>query len=59
MWQLLSDVRARRGTTVIVALHNQTLSEHTDRRLELVDGRLVSPEPAASEQTRPSMPCPL
>ena len=59
VWQLLSDVRARRGTTVIVASHDQTLSEHADRRLQLVDGRLVSSGPAASEQTRPSMPCPL
>ena len=39
MWELLSEVRARRGTTVIVASHDPSLTEHADRTLHLVDGR--------------------
>lgn len=41
VWRLLSDIRDRRGTTVIIASHDATLSEHVDRSLQLVDGRLV------------------
>ncbi len=41
VWELLGDVRSRRGTTVIVASHDPSLTEHADRTLELVDGRLV------------------
>lgn len=41
IWGLLSVVRSRLGTTVIVASHDPTLAEHTDRSLRLVDGRLV------------------
>jgi putative ABC transport system ATP-binding protein len=43
VWELLADVRARRGTTVIVASHDATLAEHTDRTLRLRDGRMVQP----------------
>ncbi|HWD74545.1 MAG TPA: ABC transporter ATP-binding protein [Solirubrobacteraceae bacterium] len=43
VWRLLSDVRARRGTTVIIASHDVTLGEHVDRSLHLVDGRLTEP----------------
>ncbi len=43
VWQLLGDIRARRGTTVIVASHDLTLGEHADRSLHLVDGRLTEP----------------
>lgn len=46
VWELLGDVRNRRGTTVIVASHDPSLTEHVDRELHLVDGRLVPlPEP--------------
>jgi len=41
VWRLLSDLRSRRGTTVIVASHDITLAEHADRTLHLVDGRLA------------------
>ena len=43
VWQLLGDVRARGGTTVIIASHDVTLGEHADRSLHLVDGRLTDP----------------
>jgi ABC-type lipoprotein export system ATPase subunit len=44
VWRLLSDVRTRRGATVIVASHDLTLGEHVDRSLHLVDGRLTETE---------------
>ncbi len=43
VWELLSGVRARHGTTVVVASHDLTLAEHTDRSLSLLDGRMVPP----------------
>ncbi|HEX8977371.1 MAG TPA: ABC transporter ATP-binding protein [Solirubrobacteraceae bacterium] len=46
VWRLLSRVRSRRGTTVIVASHDVTLAEHADRSLSLMDGRLTEPGPA-------------
>jgi ABC-type lipoprotein export system ATPase subunit len=49
IWRLLGDVRARRGTTVIVASHDLTLGEHADRSLHLVDGRLTPPGPTRPE----------
>jgi putative ABC transport system ATP-binding protein len=52
VWQLLRDVRERHGTTVIVASHDPTLTEHADRGLGLVDGRLTPPSdqsPTAQE----------
>ncbi len=42
VWELLGDVRSRRGTTVIIASHDATLAEHSDRALRLVDGRLTA-----------------
>ena len=41
VWRLLSEVRSRRGTTVIIASHDVTLGEHVDRSLHMVDGRLT------------------
>jgi ABC-type lipoprotein export system ATPase subunit len=41
VWELLGDVRDRRGTTVVVASHDPSLAEHADRELHLLDGRLV------------------
>jgi ABC-type lipoprotein export system ATPase subunit len=51
VWELLGEVRARRGTTLIVASHDVTLAEHADRALRLIDGRMVPPgqEQLASE----------
>jgi ABC-type lipoprotein export system ATPase subunit len=43
VWQLLNDVRAGRGTTVIIASHDTTLTDHVDRSMRLVDGRMIEP----------------
>ena len=47
IWELLSEICAHDGTTVIVASHDVTLAEHTDTSLRLLDGHLV---PASQEQ---------
>jgi len=44
VWKLLSGIRDRRGTTVIIASHDVTLGEHVDRTLHMIDGRLTEPE---------------
>jgi len=49
VWALLGDVRERHGTTVLVASHDVTLSEHADRELRLVDGRLVPADGSLAE----------
>lgn len=41
VWELLSEARAISDATVIVASHDLSLTEHTDRELRLSDGRLV------------------
>jgi putative ABC transport system ATP-binding protein len=41
VWELLSSACRNAGATVIVASHDATLTEHTDRTLRLVDGRLA------------------
>jgi putative ABC transport system ATP-binding protein len=46
VFKLLAGVRDNHGTTVIVASHDQALAEHTDRALQIVDGRLVGPADA-------------
>jgi ABC-type lipoprotein export system ATPase subunit len=46
IWDLLIDVRRRLGTTIIVASHDLTLMEHADRGIHIVDGHLVTPDPA-------------
>jgi len=43
IWGLLSDVRDRHGTTVIIASHDATLTELSDRALRLIDGRIMPP----------------
>ncbi len=48
VWRLLSQMRTRRGATVIIASHDVTLGEHVDRSLHLVDGRLTEAGAARS-----------
>lgn len=48
VWELLSDVRATGGATVIVASHDLTLAEHADRGITLLDGQVV-PVPAVED----------
>jgi putative ABC transport system ATP-binding protein len=45
VWELLSSLRARGDTTVLVASHDVTLAEHTDRVIRLLDGRLAPAVP--------------
>jgi len=52
VWKLLSDLSAGNGTTVIIASHDLTLSEHADRSLHLVDGRLTDPLAAPEDPAR-------
>jgi putative ABC transport system ATP-binding protein len=47
IWELLSDVCARDGATVIVASHDTTFAKQADREFRLRDGRMV---PASHEQ---------
>jgi ABC-type lipoprotein export system ATPase subunit len=42
IWELLSDLRERFGTTIIIASHDTTLAEHADRSLQMLDGRLMA-----------------
>jgi ABC-type lipoprotein export system ATPase subunit len=42
VWELLSGVRQRHGTTVIIASHDSDLTAHADRQLRMVDGRLLA-----------------
>lgn len=41
LMQLLLDLRARLGTTILVATHNDAVATRTDRVLRLRDGQLV------------------
>jgi ABC-type lipoprotein export system ATPase subunit len=43
IWELLANACGHDGTTVIVASHDLTLAEHTERSLRLLDGHLVPP----------------
>jgi putative ABC transport system ATP-binding protein len=44
---MLADLAARRGTTVIVATHDHALAERAPRRLAMRDGRLLAAVAAA------------
>jgi putative ABC transport system ATP-binding protein len=50
IWDMLTGVRSRHGTTVIIASHDPTLAERADRALRLVDGRM---QPPFEPQPRP------
>jgi len=43
LMDLLLDIRARLGTTILVATHNDAVAKHADRILRLRDGRLIGP----------------
>jgi putative ABC transport system ATP-binding protein len=44
---VIADLAARRGTTVIVATHDAALADRAPRRLAMRDGRIVAPVGAA------------
>ena len=43
IWALLAGVRERHGTTVLIASHDPSLLEHSDRGISIADGRLTVP----------------
>jgi putative ABC transport system ATP-binding protein len=45
---LLQRLRSQLGLTVILVTHDAGIAARADRRLHMVDGRLVSPEPPAA-----------
>jgi lipoprotein-releasing system ATP-binding protein len=45
VWELLSQLRDRFGTTIIAASHDTTLAEHADRSLRMLDGRMLASAP--------------
>jgi len=48
IWALLADVRERHGTTVLIASHDPSLPEHSDRGIAIADGRLTVPSATGS-----------
>jgi putative ABC transport system ATP-binding protein len=50
IWALLSGVRDRHETTVIIASHDATLAEQADRTISLMDGQVVG---GVAEQPAP------
>lgn len=46
IWKLLTEMRERHGTTMLIASHDPSLMEHADRGIAIADGRLVDPGPA-------------
>jgi putative ABC transport system ATP-binding protein len=43
VWKLLTEMRKRHGTTMLIASHDPSLMEHADRGIAIADGRLVGP----------------
>jgi len=47
--ELLENARERRGMTMIVVTHDESIAARSDRVLHMLDGRITSPEPAAPQ----------
>ena len=43
LMDLLLDLRTRRGTSILIATHNDAVAKRADRVLRLRDGQLISP----------------
>ncbi len=43
IWALLAGVRERHGTTILIASHDPSLLEHSDRGIAIADGRVTVP----------------
>jgi putative ABC transport system ATP-binding protein len=41
IWALLSGLRERHGSTILIASHDPSLHEHADRGIAIADGRIV------------------
>jgi len=48
IWALLAGVRERHGTTVLIASHDPSLLEHSDRGIAIADGRVIVPSASDS-----------
>jgi lipoprotein-releasing system ATP-binding protein len=42
---LFNDIKQKFNTTFIVVTHDRSVADHTDRIIELKDGRVISDEP--------------
>jgi ABC-type lipoprotein export system ATPase subunit len=43
IWELLAGVRERHGTTILIASHDPSLLEHSDRGIAIADGQVTVP----------------
>jgi putative ABC transport system ATP-binding protein len=50
IWELLAGVRASHGTTIIIASHDASLAEHSDRALHIADGRMGGSTAAGADR---------
>ncbi len=51
VFQILRELVDRQGKTVVAVTHDMRLAERMDRRVELIDGAIVSDLPAASARS--------
>jgi putative ABC transport system ATP-binding protein len=55
----LHHARAEFGTTVIIVTHDMDIAAQTDRRIHLIDGRIMNGEPAGDSPAERPQPAPL
>jgi putative ABC transport system ATP-binding protein len=48
IWALLAGVRERHGTTILIASHDPSLLEQSDRGIAIADGQVTVPRPSDS-----------
>jgi putative ABC transport system ATP-binding protein len=48
IWALLAGLRERHGTTILIASHDPSLLEHSDRGIAIADGRVTVPDVSGS-----------
>jgi putative ABC transport system ATP-binding protein len=48
IWALLAGLRERHGTTILIASHDPSLLEHSDRGIAIADGRVSVPRTSGS-----------
>jgi putative ABC transport system ATP-binding protein len=47
--ELMEDLRARRGLTILMVTHDMSVAARADRIVHMLDGRIVRSEPAAGQ----------